>query len=323
MSGGGGKLYGTRKEIVSGGAEMIFTDGRGWDALTRERAPGEKPFIVLLYGPPGSGKSSALARQVMTEGLGLNIDSAASISLDALMENLVPFRRATAALYRDAVEKSVEDPVVALAGKAGAVYLDYMGRTGNNSVNPENKQKKGGPLPDLLTVRNLCFEEAIRRDIDILFEMVISDGNKDKFGTEIFQRLKDAGKLDKYDVYVIYPWVRHDILEDRLRMRPLRHMEEKEPYFRVVSPKMAGRFIDWHREYMKNFIFPRVEAENVIGYRLLGGGAVPNSVNAGLIGRIKKVIIFNNTAAIGGRRHRRATKKRRVTKRQTRRRLHA
>jgi hypothetical protein len=197
-----------------------------------------------------------------------------------------------------------------------------MGRTGNNSVNPENKTKKGGPLPDLLTVRNLSFEEAIRRNIDILFEMVISDGNKDKFGTEIFRRLEAAGKLDKYDVYVIYPWVRHDVLEDRLRARPLRHMEEEEPYFRVVSPKMAGRFIDWHREYMKNFIFPRVEAENVIGYRLLGGGVAPNSVNAGLLGRIKKVIIFNNTAAAGGSRRgrRRLTKKRRGLKSKTRRR---
>jgi hypothetical protein len=309
----GDLLFETRREIVDGGAEAIFTGGRGWGGLSASRP---RPFLVLLYGPPGSGKSSALTQEVIEKGLGLGIDGAAKISLDSLVESLVPFRRATAGLWRQVEEG--EDPVNKMSGKAGAVYLNYMKRTGNNSVDPVAKK---GPLPDLIAVRNAGLEEAMKKELDILFEMVISSAEKDKVGEEIFSRLKALGKLDKYDVYVVYPWVRQDVLEERMRTRPHKQMKEEEPFFRGVSPKLAGRFIQWHREYLQNFIFPRCLAEDIIGYRLLGSGARPrrdnNSDDSGLLGHVEKVIIFNNTASSGGGRRRTARKRshRRRTKR--------
>ncbi len=328
----GDLLFKTRREIVDGGAEAIFTSGRGWDGLRRS---GDRPFLVLLYGPPGSGKSSALTREVIEGGLGLGIDGAAKISLDALVESLIPFRRATAALWNSVVSQPKEatdsdpqsvvspeeDPVNKMSGKAGAVYLNYMKRTGNNSVDPAAKK---GALPDLIAVRNAGLEEAMKRELDILFEMVISSAEKDKVGEEIFSRLEALGKLDKYDVYVVYPWVQQDVLEKRMRARPHKQMKEEEPFFRGVSPKLAGRFIQSHREYMQKFIFPRCSADRVIGYRLLGSGARPrtdnNSDGSGLLGHVEKVIIFNNTASSGGGRSGRGrprTAKKRTHRRRT------
>jgi hypothetical protein len=304
-------LYETRRAIVDGGAEAIFTGGRGWAGLTREREAEDRPFLVLLYGPPGSGKSSALTREVVTEGLGLQTENAASISLDSLVESLVPFRRATAEIWgKEDFGKTKEGKNKTKEGVAAGVYLNFIQRTGNNSLNMEAKK---GPLPKLIDVRNSGLEEAIVREIDILFEMVISDTKKDKVGEEIFERLERLGKLDRYDIYVVYPWVESGVLQERLRKRPLKQMKEEVPFFRGVSPKLADMFINSHREYMKKFIFPRAKPENIIGYRLLGVAPTHNTDNTELLGRIQKVIIFNNTLAVGGgRKGRRRMTKRKV-----------
>ena len=85
-------------------AELIYGKMRTFNnikAAKNANKDDRKPFIVLLYGPPGSGKSSPTTQKVIHEELGLDTTNAVSISLDALVEGLEPFQRKSAELYRN------------------------------------------------------------------------------------------------------------------------------------------------------------------------------------------------------------------------------
>ena len=54
------KTYEYREEITVDEALKIFTGGR--DIHTLPSPTDEKPIFVMLFGPPGSGKSTALSK---------------------------------------------------------------------------------------------------------------------------------------------------------------------------------------------------------------------------------------------------------------------
>jgi hypothetical protein len=256
----------------------------------------DKPYIVWLYGPPGSGKSSPATLHALTDRLGLNIDDAARISLDALIEGLEPFQRKSAAAY---VPPNATNAEKEKARKiAQSLYTQAMqAKVEEKTLNDRRKE---------------LFKKAVEYDLDILYEFVVSDPSKDYFKNEIYDVLEAAGKLDTYDIYVVYPFVPPEILKTRLEERPARQMASPTPFFRYVSPEAVKFFVNSHYDYFLDYILPRTEKKNLIGEIPLIGAYISGKLKQGITeeeirsklteqkdlpGRINKVVIFENKSS--------------------------
>ena len=239
-----------------------------------------KPFIVWLYGPPGSGKSSPASQKMITEKLGLNIDDAAHISLDALIEGLEPFQRKSAAAF---VPNTASNENKEKARKiAQSLYTQAM-------------QAKIIEEKTLNDRRKELFKKAVEYELDIIYEFVVSDPSKDYFKNEIYDILAAAGKLDTYNIYVVYPFVPPEILKTRLEERPARQMASPTPFFRYVSPKTVDFFVNSHYDYFLDYILPRVANEDIIIPK--DNKFILKANDRELVGKINKVVIFDNFVA--------------------------
>ena len=80
----GGDLYKDVNQISVDEITRVFTGGR-------ELPAAERPFFILKWGPPGSGKSSETVRSTI-ESLGVPLENYMDYSPDKIIENLLPFR---------------------------------------------------------------------------------------------------------------------------------------------------------------------------------------------------------------------------------------
>lgn len=266
-------------------AELIYGKDKTFNTIKQAN----KPFIVWLYGPPGSGKSSPATQKVIQEQLGLCTHNAVSISLDALVEGFEPFQRKSANVYRS--DRTKEEK----ASLASSLYSQAW----QSKLN-DNKEKT------LAQKRRDLFQKAVEYELDILYEFVTS-GSKDDIKIEIFDILEKTGKLDTYNVFVVYPFVKAEVLAERLEKRPEKQMTSNTPFFRFISPKTSGLFIRNHIDYFVNYIMPRSKditgeipvVSAYIKYKLESGMTKEQikeelSKSKDLTGLINKVIVFEN-----------------------------
>jgi predicted ABC-type ATPase len=259
-------------------AEMIFTAGKGFDGLSTP----DEPIFVLLYGTPGSGKSTALKRM---DGLaGLDPADAVQINLDSLIEVLEPFRLMTAKIAFGAFEeKGIENinssnqaTVAEIAGKASAPYLSIMRSKKNNRPGHEGEVMKY----NILDLRLLMLDLALKAGKNIIYERTVSDSKKDILGPEVFEKIKASGH--PYKVFVIYTKIDdEEVLKERLRMRPLSMLKRNPPFFRGVPSTLAKKFITAHEEYFRNFLEPRIAAGEVKGRVVFWDGRGDLFMNGG------------------------------------------
>ena len=259
-------------------AELIFTDGKGFDGLPTP----DQPTFVLLFGTPGSGKSTALKR--MEKLAGLNPKDAVQINLDSLIEPLEPFRLATAKIAFEAFEtKGVantnsanEATVAEIAGQASGPYMSLMRSKKNNRPGHE-----GEPLPySIQDLRFLMLELALKAGKNIIYERTVSDAKKDIYGPEVFDKIKASGH--PYKVFVVYTKIDDEaILRERLRSRPLGMLKRNPPFFRGVPSTLAKKFITAHEEYFQKFLVPRIESGEVKGRVIFWDGRDDLFMNGG------------------------------------------
>jgi hypothetical protein len=273
------------KNMYERKAELIYGKDRTFNAIKDAK----KPFIVWLYGPPGSGKSSPVAQKIIHEDLGLHTNNAVSISLDALVEGLEPFQRKSANVYRTNREDK--------SSLAASLYTQAWQAKVNGDADKTLSKK-----------RRELFQKAVEYELDIIYEFVVS-GPKDALKEEIFDVLEKTGKLDTYNVYVVYPFVKEKTLEKRLAERPARQMASNTPFYRYVSPSTASTLTKAHLDYFVNYIIPRTEKKNLIGETPVISAYVSNKLKDGktqeeikskltehkdLPGKLKKVVVFEN-----------------------------
>ena len=261
-------------------AEMIFTGGRGFEGLPSPPSP----FFVLLFGSPGSGKSTALAR--LPELIGEDPNTAVQISLDALVESLEPFRQRTSKIATNilvakakaeaeaAAEegKSPEDvevfidlnatngPTIGeIGGKTSGIYVSYMKSAKNNRPGHE----KNSLEMSLNDMRFTLLTRALADGKNIVYERTISSVKEDTLQEEVFAKIAASGR--PYRIFVIYTKIDDpEVLGERLRRRPIEMMKRNPPFFRGVPPFLAGKFIKAHEDYFVKYLLPRRETVQLI-----------------------------------------------------------
>lgn len=80
----GGDLYKDVNQITADEITRVLTGGRDLPVA-------ERPFFILKWGPPGSGKSSETVKSAITS-LGVPLEDYMEYSPDKIIENLLPFR---------------------------------------------------------------------------------------------------------------------------------------------------------------------------------------------------------------------------------------
>ena len=246
------KTYEYREEITVDEALKIFTGGRGIHTLPSPTD--EKPIFVMLFGPPGSGKSTALSKvESLTT---LHSEDAVIISLDALVESVSSFRSETAVIGQHALNAKARGNQASINENFKAAAKPYLG------IMMAKTNKRPGAANGAKVAMNLneIRKEALRISVEagknIIYERTAA---KDLFEKEIFPLLGE-----QYRIFVIYPRVSEDVLKVRLAERP---------FFRVVTPSMAGRFITDSEDYLKRIIQFK-QTGRIEGVFILDGDAV-------------------------------------------------
>jgi len=250
-----GGIYSYRKSIQLPEAFEIFTrhipEGkRSLAALQAAARP--KPFFVLLYGPPGSGKSYSFAN-LFRIIKGVNTDDAVSISLDALAESVQPFREKSLSLFKES-----RGNVKKMKEIENAYRSTIMGRYNNqHASSSKNKSAKSYPTyKSLNEVRGEALNLAIKKRLNIIYERTVPSASKDILQEEIFSKLKGT-----YKVYVVYPQVGVDQLEKRLASRV--ESMSKTGFARYVEPEGAEGFLGTHETYMATFLQPKLLTDDI------------------------------------------------------------
>lgn len=241
------KVYPYRKNIGLKEAFEIFT--RHTDLPYEQLQPhgGEKPFFVLLYGPPGSGKSYTFAH--LSEIIpGVDPKKAVSISLDALAESVGKFRSKTMEAYSAKNMNSLS-----------GIYTSTIRGTYDNAVynKAPPKPKKGEAIPakfpSLTDIRIQALDTSIAEGKNIIYERTVSSTREDTFQDEIFAKTRG-----RYTVYVVFPQV--DSVEElagRLAKR-VNTMAKTKGFARHVPPELAESFLRTHNEYMRAYLLPKL-----------------------------------------------------------------
>jgi hypothetical protein len=257
------KTYEYREEITVDEALKIFTGGRGIHALPSPTD--KKPIFVMLFGPPGSGKTTALSK---VESLtSLNSEDAVIISLDALVESVSSFRSNTAVIGQHALNAKARGNQATINENFKAAAKPYLG------IMMAKTNKRPGVVNGAKVAMNLneIRKEALRISVEagknIIYERTAA---KDLFEKEIFPLLGE-----QYRIFVIYPRVSEDVLKVRLAERPFNHLKRNPPFFRVVTPSMAGRFITDSEDYLKRIIQFK-QTGRIEGVFILDGDVVTN-----------------------------------------------
>lgn len=271
------------KNMFNRKAELIYGKDRTFNSIKKS----DKPYIVWLYGPPGSGKSSPATKKIISDDLGLNTDNAVNISLDALIESLEPFQRKSANIYRS--NKTAEEKVSLAYSLYAQTYQYKINGDKNKTLNYKRRE---------------LFKKAVDYELDIIYEFVAS-GYKDDFKEDIYSVLENAGKLDKYDIYIVYPFVEIDEIKERLAKRPEKQMSSNTPFYR--TPTTSSTLIKNIISYFVEYIIPRSKditgelpvISNYIKYKLEYGMTEEQikeelAKSKDLTDTIKKVIVFKN-----------------------------
>ena len=263
----GNRVY-SRNALTYPMAISIFTGGLPIEACV----PEGRPYFILLYGAPGSGKSLARSQLATILGrpeLAPEAIRAVKISCDILVESLSNFR---------ANSRVVGEGAGSLKNKITASQKIYIKHLINKRLSENTGEEES-----LLDYRNRALDEAIAKGANIVYEKVLGnnlDKEQAEYGT-LFAR------LSKYEIIVVRLTTSSQQIKTNLTQRPDRYMRCVPPFYRGVAVAYGDISFRAHNELYEKFL-KQQETEGKIrivtfksGSEANGGGGGGGSVASG------------------------------------------
>jgi hypothetical protein len=233
-----------------------------------------RPIFLIKYGPPGSGKSSA---DKLIETFGVPINKYVNIALDDMVTSVRSYRRNTQKLYKRYTNE----------GKP----FNTNFYAGINTAFAKAKNTKNALGLSIDEKRKLLFQKSIDLGKNIIFE---TTGSSSKPGVDYLAEFLDAVP-PIYQVILIYPVVKADILQGRVRGRAEAQLGLPEPYFRIVNPDTVPVKVDNSVRYFHEFLVRRLfdDSLRIINKMFVYRNDVPEADNRELTEEEKLVISEN------------------------------
>ena len=190
------------------------------------------PKMVILYGPPGSGKSSIL--KYLKENL--KIDLPVKILIDDIVIKTSGYEEITDDIINKHAELSAK-----ITSSTDKEELDkILNRLLTDVYNKFRRLKGCGD-----DISNKLLEESLKARKNIIYE-----GTGRNSSIDWLLNVCDRAKKEKYDVIIIFPFVKLDILKERVKKRYGKISSSKEP--RLIDDNLlTSTFQESHNNFEK------------------------------------------------------------------------
>ena len=222
------------------------------------------PYFVIVVGAPGVGKTTKT--QQILKKMGMEYNDFYNISLDSLVERVEPYRKVTKRLYNTLKAKKERSEEHNMTEKNYAllseIYLPtIMSKNINFSLNatekakinkiaaigdatveePLKKEKVETGLTHLNELRSEGLKYGVMNELNIIYDTTLVS-KKDKVKEDIMPIL-EMNKNVKYKIIVILVTAEARNIQNRIKGRHKKMLEEKDPYIRAINPRLTDMFI--------------------------------------------------------------------------------
>ena len=231
------------------------------------------PYFVIVVGAPGVGKTTKI--QQILEKIGIEYNDFYNIALDSLIERVEPYRKVTKRLYNTLKAKKVSSNEHNMTEKNYAllseVYLptiiskninfslsatekakiNKIAAIGDATVEePLKKEKVETGLKELNELRSEGLKYGVMNELNIIYDTTLVS-KKDKVKEDIMPIL-EMNKNVKYKIIVILVTAEARNIQNRIKGRHKKMLEEKDPYIRAINPHLTDMFIKQNKEGFDN-----------------------------------------------------------------------
>ena len=199
------------------------------------KAPNKTPLLIIKYGPPGSGKSSA--DKLISKIVGQDLLNFVHIDKDSPLITIAEFRTRSIEIIKKKQIPFVDQ----------AVFKQVL--TLQNEI-LSAKNKDGLSITDKIPiVLQRCFDY----NLNIIWETTGQSTESQKLLDAVFNSVPQI-----YRILVVFPIISLKTAKKRVISRAFKHLEEDPPYFRPVPLNQLKKATIQSREYFTKKIIPRV-----------------------------------------------------------------
>ena len=202
---------------------------------TIEHLATNSPFAIIKYGPPGSGKGSAVVTKEI-ENLGYDLNQYAVFEIDKVVENVKNYRNKTVSIKENRNSQRINNNT--MYNRLSKAYFNTR-KTRNNAQKTLNTK-----FEDVLV-------NTIHLHKKIIFETT---------GTNSIQWLLDLLKKNQYKIILIYPLVNETNIINRTRKRANAQYQQpaNKRLYRAINPLSIKSSITSSQSNFINFVIPSV-----------------------------------------------------------------
>lgn len=192
----------------------------------------DRPYFIVLYGPPGSGKSSSTP---LIEDLGVPFNQYVTVILDDMITSVRKYRNVTKKLKENHNAQRITN----------GQFWYGIGKIFNKT---RVEKKPGGE--SINTMRTNVLVEALANNKNIIYETT----GASKGGQDFLVMLLKNAIPENYRVVILYPMVSLEQLKERVKSRADRFLALATPYYRSQKPEALGNMryqaIKFFKEYL-------------------------------------------------------------------------